>query len=547
MYACVVTNLEVAQATPLRPVAEVAAAAGLRPDDFETLGKYKAKLTADGMARLTATRKGKTVLVTAVTPTLHGEGKTTVTVGLAQALNKHGLAVPAIREPALGPVFGVKGGACGGGYSQVLPMEDINLFFTGDFPAITAAHNLLSALVDAHIHNGNTLGLDPRVVKWPRAVDMNDRALRAIVTGLGGTSNGPVREGGFVITPASEVMAVLCLSRNLAELKANLGRIIVGDGPKGVPVTAADIGAHGAMTVLLRDALRPNLVQTVEGGLAFVHGGPFANIAHGCSTLVATQCALGLADFVVTEAGFASDLGAEKFMDLVAPRLGHGPDAVVLVASVRALAHHGGDDLEVGCQNLFRHSQHLSHYGVPIVVAVNRFAGDTDADHATIHRLCAQRGLTSVSCNPFLGGGEGCRDLADSVATECRASSTWTPLYSAHQTIPEKLESVVTQAHGGQGVVLESAAKKDLAWIEKHGFGQLSVCVAKTQYSLSDDPTLLNAPTGFDLHVRRLRVSAGAGFVVAECGDIMLMPGLGKKPAALTIDLDEQGRLTGMF
>lgn len=541
------TNLEVAQSTPLRPIAEVAERFDLTPDDFEPLGRFKAKLTTDGTSRLRGRPKGKLVLVTAVTPTLHGEGKTTVTVGLAQALNRVARAVPAIREPALGPVFGVKGGACGGGYSQVLPMEDINLFFTGDFPAISAAHNLLSALVDAHIANGNALGIDTRVVRWPRTVDMNDRALRSVVTGLGGASNGPVREGGFVITPASEVMAVLCLSRNLAELKANLGRVIVGEAAKGAPVTAADIAAQGAMTVLLRDAIRPNLVQTVEGGLALVHGGPFANIAHGCSTLVATECALGLADFVVTEAGFASDLGAEKFMDLVAPRLGHGPDAVVLVASVRALAHHGDGSLEAGSANLFRHAAHLAHYGVPMVVAVNRFAGDTDEDHATLHRLCSARGIQSFSCDPFAGGGVGCAELADAVCDATRQPSAWQPLYPADSQLLDKLTAVVTRAHGGVDVVLESAAVKDLAWIKKHGYGHLPVCVAKTQYSLSDDPTRMNAPTGFDLHVRRLRVSAGAGFVVAECGDIMLMPGLGKQPAALSIGLDDDGKITGMF
>lgn len=541
------TNLEVAQATPLRPIVDVAARAGLDEAHFEPVGRHKAKLTAEGMNALRRVRRGKLVLVTAVTPTLHGEGKTTVTVGLAQGLNQGSVAVPAIREPAMGPVFGVKGGACGGGYSQVLPMEDINLFFNGDFPAITAAHNLLSAMVDAHIHAGNQLGIDPRIVRWPRAVDMNDRALRSVVTGLGGSSNGPVREGGYVITPASEVMAILCLSRDLADLKENLGAIVVGETAKGVPVRARDLNAHGAMTVLLRDALRPNIVQTVEGGLAFVHGGPFANIAHGCSSIVATECALGMADYVVTEAGFASDLGAEKFMDLLAPRLGYGPDAVVLVASIRALAHHGGGSLESGAQNLFRHADHLAHYGVPVVVAVNRFDGDSPDDHGLLHRLCEERGLNSVSCDPFTSGGKGCLDLAEKVREAAETHSQWRPLYSPNTSITEKLEAIVAKAHGGQAVALENAAQKDLAWIQRHGFGHLPVCVAKTQYSLSDDPTRLNAPTGFELHVRRLRVSAGAGFVVAECGDIMLMPGLGKQPAALSIDLDADGRVTGLF
>ena len=542
------TNLDVAQGAVLRPITEVAQSAGLNESDYEALGKFKGKLTLSGITRLTANRPGKLVLVTAITPTLSGEGKTTVTIGLTQGLKKLGkTSISATREPALGPIFGNKGGACGGGYSQVLPMEDINLFFNGDFPAIAAAHNLLSAMLDAHLHHGNALEIDPQETWWPRTVDMNDRALREIVTGLGGRTNGPLQDAGFVITPASEIMAILCLSRSLAELKERLGNIVVGIGLDKKPRTARDLRANGAMAVLLRDALRPNIVQTVEGGLALVHGGPFANIAHGCSSVIATECALGLADYTVTEAGFASDLGAEKFCDIVCSILGRGPDAIVLVATIKALQNHGDCDMTTGFANLVRHLHHLQSYGPPVIVAINRFASDLDEDHELVHKLCAQAGVPSSSCDPFSGGGEACRDLARVVLQHTQPESTFQPLYELHDSLELKLEQIVQKAYGGAGVLLSPGAAKNLRWLVKNGFGQLPVCVAKTQYSLSDDATRTNAPEGFKITVRELRLSAGAGFIVAVCGDIMLMPGLGKTPAALEIDIDEEGRIIGLF
>jgi formate--tetrahydrofolate ligase len=542
------TNLEIAQAATLRDVREVACSAGLEESDFEPLGRNKAKLTYEGIERLRQGKQGKLVLVTAITPTPAGEGKTTVTVGLAQGLNHIGrLAIPATREPALGPVLGNKGGACGGGYSQVVPMEDINLFFTGDFPAITAAHNLLSALLDAHLQHGNALGIDSRAPSWPRTVDMGDRALRHIVIGMGGTANGYVREDGFVITPASEVMAILCLARSLTELKERLGNIVVGNTRDRKPVTARDLNAHGAMAALLRDALRPNLVQTLEGGPALVHGGPFANIAHGCSSILATECGLGMAEFTITEAGFASELGAEKFLDIVCPRLGRGPDAIVLVATVRALRHHGDGDLQVGLANLDRHIGHLRQYGPPVLVAINRFADDTDADHETIVSHCRAQGVEAVVANPWGTGGEGCAALAERVAALAETPSTFTPLYKEEDSFEAKLEAIVKRAHGGEGFVLSEAARKRLEWARKHGLGDLPVCVAKTQMSLSDDADRKNAPTGFTLTVREIRPSAGAGFLVAVAGEILLMPGLGKAPAAFKIDVDEEGRIMGLF
>jgi formate--tetrahydrofolate ligase len=543
------TNLEVAQSAELCPIVDVATAFGLRPDEFESLGRYKGKLTNRGIERLASnSAKGKLVLVTAMTPTMSGEGKTTVTVGLTQGLNRMGRhAVSATREPALGPIFGTKGGACGGGYSQVLPMEDINLFFNGDFPAVSAAHNLLAAVLDAHIHHGNQLGIDTRIDRWPRTVDMNDRALREIVSGLGGRTNGPTRETGFVITPASEVMAVLCLSRDLSELRERLGTIVAGVGYDHRPITAKDLQAGGAMTALMKDTIRPNIVQNLEGGLAFVHGGPFGNIAHGCSSIVATECALGGADLAVTEAGFGSDLGAEKFLNIVCPRLGRGPEAIVVVATVRALRHHGGGDLEKGSANLFRHLEHLKHYGPPVLVAVNRFTADTDEDHAKVRGVCESKGIEAISCDPFSEGGAGCEELAHRVSELASNPSPFTPLYSADQPIGEKLAAIVNRAYGGRDVVISDAARKDLDWLNKWGYGGLPVCVAKTQYSVSDDPTALNAPEGFSLNVRQLKLSAGAGFIVAICGEMLLMPGLGKSPAAFNIDVDERGKITGLF
>ena len=541
------TNLDIAQQAVLRDINAVAKDAGLTNEEYEPLGRYKAKLLQNAVSELTTRKRGKLILVSAVSPTPSGEGKTTVTVGLAQGLQKIGkMAIPATREPALGPIFGIKGGACGGGYSQVLPMEDINLFFTGDFPAITAAHNLLSALLDSHLHFGNELEIDTRAIMWPRTLDMNDRALREIVVGLG-SNNGVVREDGFVITPASEIMAILCLSTSLADLKERLGSIVVARNKKKAPVFARDLKAHGAMTALLAGAIRPNLVQTMEGGPAFVHGGPFGNIAHGCSSILGTKCALGLADYTVTEAGFGSDLGAEKFLNILCPRLGHGPDAIVLVATIRALQHHGKGDLVQGFGNLKQHIKHLQSYGPPVVVAINRRAEDSLDDHATLIAFCKQEGVTAVTANPWGGGGEGCVELAEVVEFSTRLSTPFAPLYTPEMSAEEKLLTIVQKVHGGAAVEFSDKARKTLDWLIKQGFGNLPVCVAKTQYSFTDDPTLINAPTGFTLHVKDIRLSAGAGFLVAVCGDIMLMPGLGKNPTAFVIDVDDNGQITGLF
>lgn len=542
------TNLSIAQSAVLRDIRDVATDSGLTSTEFEPLGYYKAKLTTEGVRRLREGETGKLVLVTAINPTPAGEGKTTVTIGLSQALRKLGRsAISATREPALGPIFGVKGGACGGGYSQVLPMEDINLFFNGDFPAISAAHNLLSAMFDAHIHNGNELGVDTRETRWPRTVDMNDRALRETLIGLGGRSNGFVRESGFVITPASEVMAIFCLSRSLRELKERLANIIVGVNRKREPIFARDLMAHGAMTALLRSALMPNLVQTIEGGLALVHGGPFGNIAHGCSSIISTECSLGLAEFTVTEAGFGSDLGGEKFMNIVAPILGRGPDTIVLVASLRSIRHHGGGDVELGVKNLERHIQHMRQYGPPVIVTVNRRADDPAEELAILCRLTASLGVEAIVSDPWNGGGEGCRELAEQVWDLSRTPPTFSPLYSPEQGLIEKLETLVAKVYKGQTVVLSETARKDLQWLVKNGFDRLPVCVAKSQYSFADDPSLGSTPDSFSLNVRSFRLSAGAGFIVAVCGDIMLMPGLGKTPAAFNIDVDDEGKIVGLF
>lgn len=543
------TNLDIAQEASLREIVDVAKDAGLSTADYEPLGHFKAKLSASAIKRLSgASQKGRLILVTAVSPTPAGEGKTTVTVGLAQGLRRIGKnALPAIREPALGPIFGVKGGACGGGYSQVLPMEDINLFFTGDFPAIQAAHNLLSAMLDAHLHHGNELDIDTRADLWPRTMDMNDRALRNIIVGLGGRSNGFVREDGFVITPASEVMAIFCLATSLDDLKERLGNIVVAHNNKKEPVTARQLNAHGAMAALLASAIRPNLVQTIEGGPAFVHGGPFGNIAHGCSSILGTKCALGLADYTITEAGFGADLGAEKFLNIVCPQLGRGPDAIVLVATIRALKHHGGGNLELGFENMRQHLRHLQSYGPPVIVAINRRADDDDADHDSLIELCAVEGVQAISSDPWNAGGPGCEELARAVVEASEAKSQFDSLTSPADSVVEKLETIVRQVYGGETVELSETAAKNLNWLEKHGFGHLPVCIAKTQYSLSDDPSLLRAPKGFTLHVRQLRLSAGAGFIVAVCGEIMLMPGLGKNPTAFQIDIDANGKISGLF
>ncbi|MEJ5171479.1 MAG: formate--tetrahydrofolate ligase [Fimbriimonadales bacterium] len=546
-------NLEIAQSAKLRPIEQIAESAGLSSRDILPYGRSMAKLTNEAIEYARSRPQGKLILVTAITPTPAGEGKTTTTIGLAQGLQKLGhSAIPATREPALGPIFGIKGGACGGGYSQVLPMEEINLFFTGDFPAVSAAHNLLAAMLDAHVHNGNSLGIDVRSVFWPRTVDMNDRALREIVVGLGGRSNGFPRSDGFVVTPASEVMATLCLSRSLEELKRRLGCIIVAERTDRSPVTAADLQANGAMAALLRDAIKPNLVQTIEGGPAFVHGGPFGNIAHGCSSIIATECGLGLADYVVTEAGFGSDLGGEKFLNIVCRQLGRGPDAIVLVATVRALKHHGGSadlkGLEAGLGNLFRHIAHLRHYGPPILVAVNRFPSDTPEEFALIRDACSSVGVKAVWADPYGRGGEGCLELAEQVAAMAAEPSEFRHLYPADIPLDKMIETIARKVYGASAVTIDLPAQRRLKWATEYRCSlDMLVCIAKTQYSFSQDPKLLNAPEDFEIEIREARPSAGAGFVVALAGDIMLMPGLGKEPNAVKIDVDGSGRLSGLF
>lgn len=547
------TNLEIAQSATLKPIEQIAETAGLSSRDILPYGRSMAKLTEEAIEEARSRPQGKLILVTAITPTPAGEGKTTTTIGLAQGLRRLGkTAIPATREPALGPIFGIKGGACGGGFSQVLPMEEINLFFTGDFPAVSAAHNLLSAMLDAHVHNGNPLGIDVRSVFWPRTVDMNDRALRQIVVGLGGRTNGYPREDGFVVTPASEVMAILCLSRSLEELKRRLGCIVVAERTDRTPVTAGELQANGAMAALLRDAIKPNLVQTIEGGPAFVHGGPFGNIAHGCSSIIATECGLGLADYLVTEAGFGSDLGGEKFLNIVCRELGRGPDAIVLVATIRALKHHGGSSdmggLERGLANLFRHIAHLRHYGPPIVVAVNRFPTDTADEFELIRDACASVGVRAVWADPFGRGGEGCLELGETVVELASQPSEFQHLYPTEAPLDTMIEAVAKKAYGAASVSIDLAAQRRLKWAAEHRCSlDMLVCIAKTQYSFSHDPKLLNAPEDFEIEIREVRTSAGAGFVVALAGDIMLMPGLGKEPNAVRIDVDEHGRLTGLF
>lgn len=556
------TDLAIAQAATLRPIVAVAADLGLTPDDLELYGANKAKISYPTLNRLlndTSLPKGKIVLVTAITPTPAGEGKTTTTIGLAQALCKLGKkAICATREPSMGPVFGVKGGAAGGGHAQVLPMEDINLHFTGDMHAIGAAHNLLAAMLDNHLHQGNSLGIDPRTIGYKRVVDMNDRALRQIVLGLGGRTGGVPREGGYSITVASEVMAILCLSNSLMELKERLGRILVGQTYAGAPVTAADLKANGAMTAILRDALKPNLVQTLEGTPALVHGGPFGNIAHGCSSVLGTKLAQRLGEIVVTEAGFGSDLGFEKYCDIVAPSAGLPPDAVVLVATIRALKMHGGvskkrlDAENVGAvrrglSNLDRHAANVAQMGVPFVVAINHFQSDTEAETAVIQEHGAARGWKVAFCDVWGAGGEGGRALGIAVLEALEQPGDFQPNYTAESPLVDKLNAVATRVYGADGVTLSPEAETQRKWLEHNGLGHLRVCIAKTQYSFSDDPKGGGAPTGFTIHIRSLSPSAGAGFVVALAGDIMTMPGLPPEPAAESIDVDAEGRITGLF
>ena len=554
------SDIEIAQQAKPEHILKIAQRAHIDEKYIEQYGRNKAKIDLSFLEEAPA-KEGKLVLVTAITPTPAGEGKTTTTIGLADGLRRIGKeSVVALREPSLGPVFGVKGGAAGGGYAQVIPMEDINLHFTGDFHAIGAANNLLAAMLDNHIQQGNSLGIDVRKITWKRCVDMNDRQLRNIVDGLGGKVNGVPREDGFDITVASEIMAVLCLSNSISDLKQRLGKIIVGYTYDDKPVTARDLKAQGAMTALLKDALKPNLVQTLEGTPAFVHGGPFANIAHGCNSVTATKMALKTGEYAVTEAGFGADLGAEKFLDIKCRMAGFVPDAVVVVATVRALKMHGGSDkksldkeniqaLEKGIPNLLRHVSNIKNvYGLPCVVAVNRFPTDTDAEIEFIIAKCRELGVNTVLSTVWADGGKGGEALAKEVVRLCEEErGDFNFAYGDELSIKEKINAVVTKVYGGEGTVFTPAAEKQIAKLEELGFGSCPVCIAKTQYSFSDDPAKLGAPSGFYVTVRNVKISAGAGFVVVLTGDIMTMPGLPKVPAAENIDVDEQGRITGLF
>lgn len=554
------SDIEIAQGAAMRPITEIAKTAHVDEKYIEQYGRYKAKIDP-ALLKETQRKDGRLVLVTAITPTPAGEGKTTTTIGLADGLRRIGKdAVVALREPSLGPVFGIKGGAAGGGYAQVVPMEDINLHFTGDFHAIGAANNLLAAMLDNHIQQGNALNIDPRRITWKRCMDMNDRQLRFIVDGLGGKVNGTPREDGFDITVASEIMAVLCLSTGIADLKERLGRMIVGYTYDDKPVTCAELKAAGAMTALLKDAIKPNLVQTLEGTPAFVHGGPFANIAHGCNSVMATRMALKMGDYAVTEAGFGADLGAEKFLDIKCRMANLTPDAVVIVATVRALKMHGGlaktelteeniPALERGVPNLLRHVSNIKNvFGLPCVVAVNRFPTDTDAEIDFIIEKCRELGVNTVLSTVWADGGRGGEALAREVVRLCEEEKgCFTFAYDADMTIEQKIDAIVRRIYGGDGASIAPAAKKQIARLTELGFGNMPVCMAKTQYSFSDDQTKLGAPTGFTVTVRSVKVSAGAGFIVALTGDIMTMPGLPKVPAAERIDVDENGMISGLF
>ena len=552
------TDIEIAQGAKLRPIADVAADLGLSDDDFELYGKYKAKIRLSVLERRPP--KGRLVLVTGINPTPAGEGKSTVTVGLTQALKRLGKnAILCIREPSLGPVFGVKGGAAGGGYSQVVPMEDINLHFTGDFHAIASAHNLLSAMLDAHLHHGNALGLDVRRIIWPRTIDMNDRALRNVIVGLGGLNAGPTREERYVIIPGSEVMAILALASGLEDLEARLGRIIVGLAADKKPVRAGDLKAQGAMTLLLKDALNPNLVQTLEGGPALVHGGPFGNIAHGCNSVAATRMGLALADLVVTESGFGADLGAEKFFDIKCRMAGLKPEAAIIVVTVRALKMHGGvkkedlgkADVEAvkrGAVNLQRHIRNVKKFGLPCLVAVNHFLNDTDAEVDAVTAACAAEAAQAVRSDVWEKGGEGGLALAEALLRLLETSkAAFRLLYDEKRAVKEKIETIAKEIYGAEGVQFSHAAERALELLPKLGLGETPVCMAKTQYSFSDDPAKLGAPSGYTLHVRDILPAAGAGFVVALAGDILTMPGLGKSPAAERMRIHPDGTIEGLF
>ncbi|MCI7322960.1 MAG: formate--tetrahydrofolate ligase [Lachnospiraceae bacterium] len=554
------SDIEIAQEAAMLPIKDVAASIGIAEDDLELYGKYKAKISDELIQRTKNNPDGKLILVTAINPTPAGEGKTTTSVGLGQALGKMGKkSLIALREPSLGPCFGIKGGAAGGGYAQVVPMEDLNLHFTGDFHAITSANNLLAALLDNHIQQGNELGIDPRQIVWKRCMDMNDRVLRNVVVGLGSKMDGMVREDHFVITVASEIMAILCLAEDMNDLKKRLGRIIVAYTFDGKPVTAEDLHAVGSMAALLRDALKPNLIQTLEHTPALVHGGPFANIAHGCNSVRATQTALKLADYVVTEAGFGADLGAEKFFDIKCRKAGLHPDAVVLVATIRALKYNGGvakedlstenlEALKAGIVNLEKHIENLQKYGVPVVVTLNSFVTDTEAETKFVEDFCHERGCEFALSEVWEKGGEGGIALAEKVLeTLENKESHFKPIYEDSLSLKEKIETVAKEIYGADGVTYSAAAEKELKRITDLGMGDFPVCMAKTQYSLSDDPKKLGRPSGFTINVREVYVSAGAGFVVAINGSIMTMPGLPKKPAAYGIDVNDEGMITGLF
>ncbi|MBQ1340227.1 MAG: formate--tetrahydrofolate ligase [Ruminococcus sp.] len=557
------SDIEIAQNAKMKKISEIAAGLGIDEDDLEPYGHYKAKLSEKLYSKLAFREDGKLILVTAVNPTPAGEGKTTVSVGLAEAMGKIGKnAVLALREPSLGPVFGIKGGAAGGGYAQVVPMEDINLHFTGDMHAITAANNLLCAMIDNHLQQGNELRIDQRRIMFKRCLDMNDRALRNVIVGLGGKTNGVPREDGFNITVASEIMAILCLATDIADLKKRIGNILVAYDLSGDPVFARQIGACGAMTALLKDALKPNLVQTLENNPAFIHGGPFANIAHGCNSIRATKLALKLGDYCITEAGFGSDLGAEKFFDIKCRYGGLTPSCVVLVATIRALKYNGGvkkDDLanenmwalEKGIANLQTHIENMHKYHVPVVVAINRFGTDTDAEIEFVRDFCAKMGVEVSMCEVFAKGGEGGKDLAEKVCETIRfcseSGSEFKPLYSTALSIKEKVQTIAKEIYRADGVTFTAQAEKAIKEIEGIGFRDLPVCIAKTQYSLSDNPALLGKPKNFNITVRDARLSSGAGFVVIYTGDILTMPGLPKNPAAYNIDCDNSGNITGLF
>lgn len=554
------SDLQISQETELEPIIEVASKLDLKEDDLELYGKYKAKINFSGINRSKDNAEGHLILVTSINPTPAGEGKSTITVGLGDALNKiNKKSVIALREPSLGPVMGIKGGAAGGGYAQVLPMEDINLHFTGDMHAITTANNALSALLDNHIHQGNELNIDARRVIWKRVVDLNDRELRKVIVGLGGPIQGVPREDGFDITVASEIMAILCLAADLEDLKARLARIVVGYTFDRQPVTAGDLKAEGALALLLKDAIKPNLVQTIYGTPAFVHGGPFANIAHGCNSILATKTALRLADYVVTEAGFGADLGGEKFLDIKVPNLKKAPDAVVIVATIRALKMHGGmkkdelknenlDALKIGFANLKRHIRNMEQYQLPVIVAINEFVTDTDSELTLLEHLCEDQGILAKRASVWANGAEGGVDLAEAVVRLIdRKEADYKPLFRLEETIQEKTETIVKKIYGGNGVVFSKKAQKQIEEFTKNGWDNLPICMAKTQYSFSDDPSLLGAPEDFTITIREIIPKLGAGFLVSLTGDVMTMPGLPKKPAALNMDVTNDGEVLGLF